>query len=99
MANTSTWTSRLGRLKFMDGRELFDRFRQASTARVDLLRYWSGHDFRSPRFEAAESPGRFFFQPAAVPSLCALLKQVFPSQADHIVFQAGKICRHQFDVL
>lgn len=84
----------------MDGRELFDRFRQALTARADLLRYWSGHDFRSqPRLGADESAGRFFFSPPTVPSVCALLKQVFPSEADNIVLQAEKICRHQFDVL
>jgi hypothetical protein len=84
----------------MGSPELFDRLRQQLTARADLLRYWSGQDFAGQmRLEKDESQGRFFFQPAEVPSLCAVLKQVFPSQADNVVIQAEKICRHQFDLL
>src|SRR5579864_7869378 len=84
----------------MDSRELFDRFRQALLVRADLLRYWSGDDFANqPRRAADQSPGRFFFLTSEVPSLCKRLKQVFPSQAENIVLQAEKICRHQFDLL
>jgi len=100
MANASTWTTRLGRLTSMDSRELFDRLRQQVMARADLLRYRSGHNFTEGiRLEKAEPQARFFFQSEAVPSLCAVLKHVFPSQADDIMFQAEKICRHQFDLL
>ena len=100
MENPSALTSRLGRLWSMDRRELYDRLRQHLTARADLLRYRTGHDFSDQiTLERAGSLGRFFFQPEAVPSLSAVLKEVFPSQADSIVLQAEKICRHQFDLL
>jgi heparinase II/III-like protein len=100
MANASAWTTRLGRLTSMGSRELIDRLRQQLIARADLLRYRSGYDFAGQiRHEKAELLGRFFFQSAEVPSLCDVLKQVFPSQARDIVFQAEKICRHQFDLL
>ena len=100
MANSYTWTSLVGRLWSMDRRELSDRLRQQLTARADLLRYLTGHDFSGQiTLEKAGSSGRFFFQSEAVPSLCAVLKEVFPSQADSIVWQAEKICRHQFDLL
>lgn len=100
MANASTWNSRLGRLASMDRHELFDRLRQYLTARADALRYGSGHDFASDtKIGPAGPEGRFFFSPADVPSLCTLLKQIFPAQADDIVFRAEKICRHRFDLL
>jgi hypothetical protein len=100
MANASTWTIRLGRLTSMGSRELFDRLRQQVMARADLLRYRSGHNFTDGiRLEKAGPQARFFFQSEAVPSLCAVLKHVFPSQADNDVIQAEKICRHQFDLL
>src|SRR6266567_952768 len=100
MAKTSKWTNRLARLSSMDSREVFDRVRQSLTARADLLRYRLGHDFAGDTgFENAEPQGRFFFEPAEVPSLCVLLKRQFPSQANDIVLQAEKVCRHQFDLL
>jgi hypothetical protein len=100
MAKTSKWTNRLVRLRSMDSREVFDRLRQSLTARAELFRYRMGHDFAADtKFENTEPQGRFFFQPAEVSSLCALLKRQFPSQASDIVIQADKICRHQFDLL
>jgi hypothetical protein len=103
MANPSTWNRRLARLTrltSMDRYELFDRLRQYFTARADALRYASSHNFKAgPQIGSARPVGRFFFTPAEVPSLCALLKQVFPSQAEDIVFRAEKICRHRFDLL
>ena len=100
MANASTWNRRLARLTSMDRHELFDRLRQYLTARADALRYGSSHKFKAgPQVGSARPEGRFFFIPAEVPSLCALLKQVFPSQAEDIVFRAEKICRHRFDLL
>jgi hypothetical protein len=100
MAEISKLSKRLARLSSMDSREIFDRLRQSLTARADLLRTRMGHDFGGDsEFENAELQGRFFFQPADVPSLCALLKRQFPAQANNIVSQAEKICRHQFDLL
>jgi hypothetical protein len=92
--------NRLGRLAAMDRPELFDRLRQYLTARADLPRYRSGHDFADDLHSAtARSEGRFFFTPAEVPSLCAVLKQMFPAQAADIVSRAERICQHRFDLL
>ncbi|MGB7601052.1 MAG: alginate lyase family protein [Candidatus Sulfotelmatobacter sp.] len=100
MANHSKWRSRFDRLSSMDRRELFDRLRQYLTARTDLLRFRNGADFKSsPVLAQPETFGRFFFAPAEVPALCAELKQILPSQANHIVLQAEKICNHRFDLL
>ena len=100
MANASKWNARLGRLASMDHHELLDRLRQYLTARADALRYGCGRNFAGNSQVGPAGPeGRFFFGPTEVPSLCALLKQVLPSQADDIVFRAEKICRHQFDLL
>jgi hypothetical protein len=84
----------------MDRRELLDRLRQQLSARADLLRYRSGHDFAADTgMERDEPAGRFFFETAEAPALCALLKQVFPAPAEAIVLQAEKACRHRFDLL
>jgi Heparinase II/III-like protein/Heparinase II/III N-terminus len=104
MTKTSSWTNRFRRVLSMDGREIYDRLRQSLTARSDLLRYRMGHEFTADfavdgGSEKAKQPGWFFFQPAEVPSLSAVVKQAFPSQAEGIVCQAEKICRHQFDLL
>ncbi|HTW58277.1 MAG TPA: alginate lyase family protein [Terriglobales bacterium] len=104
MTKTSTGPNKFSRLFSMDGREVFDRLRQSFTARADLLRYRMGHEFTADfavdgGSEKADRFGRFFFEPAEVPSLCALLEQTFPARAEEIVFQAEKICRHQFDLL
>lgn len=83
----------------MDSREVFDRLRQSMTARADWLRSRMGRDPADIEVENAALQGRFFFHPAEVHSLSTLLKEQFPSQADDIVLQAEKICRHQFDLL
>jgi hypothetical protein len=99
MANASIGDS-LGRLAAMDRHEVFDRLRQYLMARADALRYKSGENFAGQeRGGPTGAEGRFFFNPSEVPSLCALLKQVFPAQADEIVLQAEKICQHRFDLL
>src|SRR6267154_1234605 len=100
MANASTWNRRIGHLASMDRHELFDRLRQYLTARADVLRFRIGHSFaEDPHAGPAGTGGRFFFTPGEVPALCALLKQVFPGQADDIVLQAERVCRHRFDLL
>lgn len=84
----------------MNRHEFFDRLRQYLTARADVLRYGSRHDFKAgPQAGPAGLEGRFFFTSAEVPSLCALLKQRFPSQAHDIVVRAEMICRHRFNLL
>lgn len=100
MANASTWNRRLGRLTSMGRDELFDRARQYLAARADVLRYRNADHFgEEPQAGPARPAGRFFFAPAEVPSLCAVLRQACPSQADDIVLHAEKLCRHRFDLL
>jgi hypothetical protein len=84
----------------MDRRELFDRLRQSVMARTDLLRYGRGRDVVSgPPVERGAPEGRFFFASDEIASLCAGLRQVFPSQAAEIIRQAETICHHRFDLL
>lgn len=86
----------------MDRHELFDRLRQYTAARTDLLRYRGGNlsNFAvNAAVSSAAQTGSFFFTPAEVPSLCTLLKEAFPEQAQHILSQAEKICQHRFDLL
>lgn len=100
MANRSKWRARLDRLASMDWREIFDRLRQYSTARMDLLRFRNSADSQcAPVLTQPETFGRFFFAPTEVPALCSELKQVLPSQAESIILQAEKICNHRFDLL
>ncbi len=100
MPNVPSWNRRLARLASMDRRELLDRLRQYVTARADRLYYGnSQNSLTDPQIRTAGSTGHFFFTPAEVPSICSLLKQVFPLQADHIVLQAEEVCRHRFDLL
>jgi hypothetical protein len=82
----------------MGRRELFDRLRQFLTARTDLFRYRSGMEFAG-EVTGDSSEGQFFFTAAEVPSLCVMLKRVFPAEADRILLQAENICRHRFDLL
>src|ERR1700722_10532431 len=99
MANASMWSRRLGRLASMDRHELLDRLRQYVTARADMLLYRDGSALEDATIAEPEPTGHFFFTSADVASLCALLKQSFPSRAENIILQAQKICRHRFDLL
>ena len=83
----------------MPRQELVDRLRQCLSARADLLRYRSGHNFLGVVHGESAAEGRFFFTTAEIPGLIAELKQVFPAQADEIALRAEKICRHRFDLL
>jgi uncharacterized membrane protein len=100
MASASKWQRRIERLSSMDRDEVFDRLRQYVTARAGLLRYEKVNDFANDGALAnGRAEGRFFFPPADVPTLCALLKRIFPAEADATVLLAEKICRHRFDLL
>jgi hypothetical protein len=100
MAGVSKWRNKLNRLKSMSARELGDRVRQQSMARVDALRHWAGQDFVHT-IDPSEVPtfGKFYFDGAGVLAICETLAQRFPTQAKSIVFQAENICRHRFDLL
>jgi hypothetical protein len=83
----------------MSGAELRERLRQYLRARADALRYSVGLEFPDDVGASRRQPARFFFAPHAVPTLCSLLKQRFPAQADEIVRRAEQISSHRFDLL
>lgn len=94
------WRHTALRLAHMNRHEFLDRSRQELAKRADAVLSHLGFDFarglvRSERI----SPGRFFFEPESVNSLLELLRQRLPQQADLIIRQADKICRHEFDLL
>ena len=99
MAKPSRLTRRLGRLRTMSAVELFDRARQQVMARVDALRCARGQDLAGELPQALAAKGRFFFAPSEVETLCAILKQQFPSVAASIVARAERVCAHRFDLL
>jgi hypothetical protein len=84
----------------MDRTELLDRSRQELAKRGDAVLSRFGFNFTRRLVRAANArAGWFFFAPESVVSLLKLLRQRLPQQADLIVRQADKICRHQFDLL
>jgi len=88
------------RLARMDRRELLDRSRQEFSKRADGLLSRLGFDFSQHMVRQANGrPARFFFAPASVAPVLALLRQRLPLQVEQIVRRADNICRHQFDLL
>jgi len=84
----------------MDRREFLDRSRQELAKRGDAFLSYFGLNFAPGLVRSANvRPGRFFFAPESVQSLLELLRRRLPRQAEQIVRQADKICRHQFDLL
>jgi len=84
----------------MDRVEIADRLRQQTMVRLDFLRYKVGSE---PVPAIADVSGQlqphFFFQPDAIPGLCAKLRQLFPDTAQQIIQRAEHICQHRFDLL
>src|SRR5271167_4844713 len=94
------WRNAASRLARMDRRELMDRSRQEVAKRSDAVLSRFGVDFSQGLIQSANTrPGRFFFTPASVPAVLELLRQRIPQQAEKIIHQADKICRHQFNLL
>jgi hypothetical protein len=94
------WRQRVSRLAQMDRYEFLGRSRQELAKRGDAILSHFGFDFaRGLICSPKSAPGRFFFAPTSVNSVLELLRQRLPQQADLIVRQADKICRHQFDLL
>jgi hypothetical protein len=94
------WRQRVSRLAQMDRHEFLDRSRQELAKRGDAILSHFGFDFARGLIRSANAaPGRFFFAHTSVNSVLELLRQRLPQQADLIVRQADKICRHQFDLL
>jgi len=94
------WRSTAWRLAHMDRHELFDRGRQELAKRADAVLWRLGFDFgQGVVRSAARKPGQFVFAPSSIQSRPELLRLRLPQQAEQIVRQADKICRHQFDLL
>ena len=94
------WTQVASRLAHMNRREFLHRSRQEVSKRADVVLSRLGFDFSQSVARPADmKPGRFFFGPESVATVLNLLRQRLPRQAEQIVRQADKICRHQFDLL
>jgi Heparinase II/III-like protein/Heparinase II/III N-terminus len=93
------WRNAASRLAHMDRRELLERVRQELAKRSDAVLSRFGFDFARGLVQPATSSGQFFFTASSVPALLEGLRQRLPQQTEHIVKQADKICRHQFDLL
>src|SRR5580704_9224786 len=94
------WRDAASRLAGMDRYELLDRTRQEVAKRTDALLSRLGFDVAQGLVQSANTkPCRFFFTPACVPAVLGLICQRLPQQAERIVHQADRICRHQFDLL
>jgi hypothetical protein len=98
--NLTVFQERWRQLVSMRPAEVGDRLRQHANARLDLARYTLGFN-TTEKTRTPTSPGssRFFFSSESVPSLCSLITQRLPQQADDIVTRAERICRHRFDLL
>src|SRR5271163_5369583 len=87
------------RLVTMSPAEAYDRLRQSLSARLNMVRFQMGFGFE-PKLRSADCRrGNFFFDSKSVPSICTLLRQRLPQQAEQIVVQAEQICGHRFDLL
>src|SRR5947209_14138285 len=100
MVSKPTWNSHIARLAAMDRAEVMTRLRQYWGARADRLGYRFKSSFLPEGLVSADvNHGLFFFSPAPVPRLCAVLKERFPNLANEIVARAERVCRRQFDLL
>jgi hypothetical protein len=84
----------------MNRDEFLDRSRQELSKRADAVLSRLGFGFRQSLVRPPNAGrARFFFAPPSVRRLLDLLRERLPQQAEQIVRQADKICRHQFDLL
>ena len=84
----------------MERAEVLDRSRQALAERWDAM--WGRMGRQWPTGLRATPPSRqgsFFFEPAAIPQLIALLRERLPEQAESIVQRAERVLEHRFDLL
>src|ERR1700674_5901025 len=80
--------------------ELQTRCRQAAAKRWDVARFRLGVSSNGNLLHTpTEAPARFFFMPSDLPQLTALLRERLPSEANEVIEQAARICRHRFDLL
>ena len=95
-----SWRHTASRLAAMDRRELLSRTRQELAKRYDTLLSRVGFDFAEGLVGSSNvKTGQFFFASASLPALLEIIRQRLPQQAEHIIRQADKVCRHHFDLL
>ncbi len=95
-----SWRHTASRLAAMDRRELLSRAGQELAKRYDTLLSRVGCDFGEGLVGSSNVRRcQFFFASKSVPAVLELIRQRLPQQAEYIVRQADKICRHQFDLL
>jgi len=95
-----SWRHTASRLAGMNRRELLSRTRQELAKRYDTLLSRVGFDFGEGLVGSSNvKPGQFFFASESLPGLLELIRQRLPQQAEYIIRQADKICRHHFDLL
>jgi hypothetical protein len=93
------WRRTSSKLAQMDWPELRDRSRQVLCKRADALLTHFAFDFaKGFRFPNAKS-GRFFFSLESAELVLKTIRQRLPQQAERIIHEANKICRHRFDLL
>ncbi len=83
----------------MNRAEFADRARQQFMMRADALRYRAGFQFGENAAAGGAAQPKFFFSPASVSSLCALLKERLPAEVEVTLRKAQRICEHRFDLL
>jgi hypothetical protein len=94
------WRQIASRLTHMDRHEFLNRSRQELSKRADVILSGFGFDFQRGLVRSPHTrPGRFFFSSTSLKSVLELLRHRLPNQAQEIVRQADKICRHHFDLL
>jgi len=100
MSFRKTWQAVNSRLMNITWDELQTRCRQGVAKRWDaaIFRVVAQPKGDLPR-SLSEAPTRFFFEPKDLPLLTALLRERLPSEANRVIEQAARICRHRFDLL
>ena len=80
--------------------ELRTRALQEIRKRWDLMLYFSGFSFGSRTHQRESiSAGHFFFSQDDLPAITQIIREKLPEEANQIIEQAERICRHRFDLL
>lgn len=114
-AMPKTWREMAARAAAMSWDEFRTRLRQEAAKRTDRVAYRVGINAAGRELvplngrkavrtagpvEAAVLPaGRFYFETRDVSGILRLLRERFPGESEAIIERAGRILRHQFDVL
>ena len=87
------------RLASMSWDEIRTRARQEFCKRWDAAVYYLGVRRAGERPRQTAAQASFFFRTEDLPGLVAIIRERLPAQAEQVVAQAERICRHRFDLL